>query len=515
MALLRVEAITKIYPGVVANQDISLDFHAGEIHALLGENGAGKSTLMNVLYGLTPADAGHIYWQDRPVEIRHTRDAIALGLGMVHQHFNLVPCFSALENIALAETPSLRHPTLRWGRWRARVAELCRQFELEIDPDVPVERLPLVSQQRVEILKTLAADARVLILDEPTAVLAPPEVEELFALLRRLTADGRAVLLITHKLPEVKQFSQRVSVLRGGRLIATHRTDEVTESQLVQEMVGRAVSLDVGRAARSHRRGPTPALRTIDLEVEEGDAGESLHGLSLEVFPGEILGVAGVEGNGQRALFEAVCGLRQAKSGMIEILGHGGRPSPREARRLPIGRIPEDRATTGLLPEMSVAENLILRGYDRPPLSAYGWQRAGAIAERTRRLYAEFDMRASGLDAAVGRLSGGNQQKIILARELSTEPELLVIANPVRGLDIGVTEYVYRLLAAQSERGCAVLLISCDLEEIMALSDRVAVLYRGELMGIVKTEESRRLEIGRMMAGVRVGEFPPFVPESF
>jgi simple sugar transport system ATP-binding protein len=503
MALLRIEAVTKIYPGVIANQDITLDFHAGEIHAVLGENGAGKSTLMNVLYGLTRPDSGRFYWREKPVDIRHTRDAIQVGIGMVHQHFNLVPCFSALENIALAEAPSWRKPGLHWGAWRAKVAELCDQFDLKIDVEVPVERLTLVGRQQVEILKNLAADAQLLILDEPTAVLSPPEVDDLFAILRRLTAADRAVVLITHKLPEVKRFSQRVSVLRGGRLIATHSTDTVSESQLVQEMVGRAVSLDLGRRSRRTCEHGEVALQVTDLAVEAGKNGEDLNGISLQVFRGEILGVAGVEGNGQSTLFETICGLRQAKSGAIEILGRAGVPSIRGLRNLPVGRIAEDRQTTGLLPDMSVSENLILRGYDRPPLSRLGWLKAGEIEALTQRLFAEFDVRASGLDAVVRRLSGGNQQKIILARELSAEPELLVISNPVRGLDIGVTEYVYRLIEAQRARGCAVLLISCDLEEIMTLTDRVAVLYRGQLMGIVKTEENRRMEIGQMMAGIR------------
>jgi simple sugar transport system ATP-binding protein len=311
------------------------------------------------------------------------------------------------------------------------------------------------------------------------------------------------VVLITHKLPEVKQFSQRVSVLRGGRLIATHFTGDVSESKLVQEMVGRAISLNRARAARPLRERGQVALKVTDLHVEARENGETLDGISLDVVRGEILGVAGVEGNGQRTLFETICGLRAAQAGTIEVLGRAGRPTLREFRDLPIGRIAEDRQTTGLLPDMSVAENLILRGFDRPPLSRFGWLRAGEIETFTARLFGEFDVRASGLDAQVRRLSGGNQQKIILAREISAEPELLVIANPARGLDIGVTEYVYRLIEAQRDKGCAVLLLSCDLEEIMSLTDRVAVLYRGRLMGIVKTEENRRMAIGQMMAGLR------------
>jgi simple sugar transport system ATP-binding protein len=503
MALLRTEGITKIYPGVVANQDITLDFQAGEIHALLGENGAGKSTLMNLLYGLIRPDAGRIYWQEKEVEIRHTRDAIRLGIGMVHQHFNLVPCFTALENIALAETPSLLRPRLRLDTWREKVTALCGQFALKVELDVPVERLPLGGQQRVEILKTLAADAQLLILDEPTGVLSPPEVEDLFAILRRLTAAGRGVLLITHKLPEVRQISQRVSVLRGGRLIATHRTDEVSEPQLIGEMLGRAASLEGRRGSETSRARGTSALEISHLDVKSAGKEESLHDVSLEVFRGEILGVAGVEGNGQGALFNVICGLREATAGSIKILGRNGPMTPRELRALSIGRVSEDRQTTDLLLDMTIAENLILRGYDRPPLSHGGWQNRTAIAAHTQRLFTGFDVRASGPDAVVRRLSGGNQQKIILARELSEQPELLIIANPVRGLDIGATEYVYGLIAAQCERGAAVLLISSDLEEIMALSDRVAVLYQGRLMGTVKTEESRRMEIGRMMAGVQ------------
>ena len=498
------EEITKVYPGVVANAGITLEVDAGEIHALLGENGAGKSTLMNILYGMNQPDSGQIRWRGEPVRIAHANDAIRLGIGMVHQHFHLVNCFTAVENILLQTPPSLRRPWLNAHAARSRLRELCAEFGLQLELDRRIEELSLGGRQRVEILKALAAGARLLILDEPTAVLSPPEVADLFAVLRRFTAGGGAVLLITHKLREVREISARVSVLRSGRLVFGRATADTTEAELVQQMVGRAVSLDTGAdPARQRAAADAPtALRLENLSVE-AEGREALHDLSLQVRRGEILGIAGVEGNGQQTLFDALGGIRHPSAGRIEILGEDTTHfPPRRLRRLSLGRIPEDRHTTGLMLDLSIEDNLILADYDRPPLSRRGWRRAGQVRARTRDLFRRFDIRAPGLRTTTRTLSGGNQQKIILARELHHDPALLVVANPVRGLDIGATEYVYGQLRRQREAGAAVLLISSDLEEVLALSDRVAVLYRGRLMGTVEAEESQRDRIGSMMAGV-------------
>jgi ABC-type uncharacterized transport system ATPase subunit len=504
MSLLRMEEITKVYPGVIANAGISLGVDTGEIHALLGENGAGKSTLMNVLYGLTQPDAGRILWRGEPVRIGHANDAIRLGIGMVHQHFHLVPCFTVVENILLQTPPSLRRFWLNARAARARLRDLCAELGLQLDLDRRIEELSLGGRQRVEILKALSAGARLLILDEPTAVLSPPEVAGLFDILRRFVAGGGAVLLITHKLREVREISTRVSVLRAGRLVFGSRTDETTEAGLAEQMVGRPVALTTGA---DPERGQVAADAPVVLRVSNLAAGAggraALHDVSLAVRRGEILGIAGVEGNGQQTLFDVLGGVRHPAEGRIEIVGTDTtRFNARRLRRLSLGRIPEDRHTTGLLLDLSIEDNLILRHYDRPPLSRWGWRRRWQVQARARSLFRRFDIRAPSLRTTVRVLSGGNQQKIVLARELHENPALLIVANPVRGLDIGATEYVYGQLQEQRKAGAAILLISSDLEEILALSDRVAVLYGGRLLGTVEASESRRNQIGSLMAGI-------------
>jgi ABC-type uncharacterized transport system ATPase subunit len=503
MPLLRAENITKVYPDVVANDGITFEVERGEVHALLGENGAGKSTLMNILYGLVHPDEGRIFWNDKLVHLRHTREAMRLGIGMVHQHFNLVPCFSAVENVAL-QMHGHRSAWLTTTALRKSLESLCSAFSLRVDLNVPVQELSLGSQQRVELLKALVAKAKLLILDEPTAVLAPPEVAELFALLRGFVTDGGAVLLITHKLREVKEVSDRVSILRTGKLIATAKTGELSEEEMVTLMVGRPVDLTVRDARIARQTSGETALHVENLHVRADSDREGLHGVSLTVHSGEIVGVAAVEGNGQTALFETICGIRPPESGKIWILRKDRTEAePAQLQRVSIGRIPEDRQTTGLLLDMPVSDNLILRGYNRPPLSRFGWQRKKEIRTLTERLFRSYDIRSPNLKIAARKLSGGNQQKIVLARELHGQPLLLVVSNPVRGLDIGATEYVYRQLELQRSQGAAILLISSDLEEILTLSDRVAVLYRGKLMGVVSADDSNRNLIGLMMSGIR------------
>ena len=504
MSLLRMEEITKVYPGVIANAGITLDVDGGEIHALLGENGAGKSTLMNILYGMTQPDSGRILWEGEPVRIAHTNDAIRLGIGMVHQHFHLVNCFTVVENILLQTPPSLRRPWLDTRAARVRLRKLCEEFGLHLNLDDRIDDLSLGGRQRVEILKALDGGARLLILDEPTAVLSPPEVADLFAILRRFTAGGGAVLLITHKLREVREISARVSVLRAGRLVFGKPTHETTEAELIQQMVGRPVSLNADMApARLDVSPEAPAVLRVEHLSVGGEDSEALRDISLHVRSGEILGIAGVEGNGQQPLFDTLTGVRHPSSGRIEILGKDTtRLTPRQLRHLSLGRIPEDRHTTGLMLGLSVEDNLILDDYDCPPLSRRGWRRDGQVRARTRELFRRFDIRAPGLNTITRTLSGGNQQKIIIARELHDAPALLIVANPVRGLDIGATEYVYGQLRRQREAGAAILLISSDLEEILGLSDRVAVLYRGRLMGTMEASRDRRDEIGSLMAGI-------------
>ncbi len=502
--MLLMEAITKRYPGVIANREITLEVQAGEVHALLGENGAGKSTLMNILYGMTAPDQGRIFWQGLETRINSTRQAIRLGIGMVHQHFMLVPPFTALENIVLHTPSTLRQPWLRLDSARPRIERLCAEYGLEVALDSPIEAMSLGMQQRVEIVKALYRGARLLILDEPTAVLTPPEVERLFGVLRRLVTSGRAVLLISHKLDEVMAISQRVSVLRDGRLIATLNTAETSPDALARLMVGRTVMLPALHpdAPTPQHRDDQPALRIENLSVPPVQGHDTLRDVSLNVYPGEILGIAGVDGNGQRALLETLCGIRKPASGAIHLLGHETTHlAPRQIAALNIGRIPDDRQTMGLLLDMPIRDNLILQNYDRAPLAWRGWRRPAQIGAFARELVSRFDIRVPGLATPVRKLSGGNQQKVILAREMHHDPRVLIVANPTRGLDIGATEYVYQQLLRQREQGAAILLISSDLEEVLALSDRVAVMYEGAIVGTLPAAEASRDQVGLMMGG--------------
>jgi ABC-type uncharacterized transport system ATPase subunit len=498
-ALLRMERITKRFPGIVANDCITFEVESGEVHALLGENGAGKTTLMNVLYGLYEADSGCITLKGQQVRIASPSAAIAHGIGMVHQHFMLIPAFSVAENIVLG-TRFPKEPLLDLRRVQKDVEALSQRYGLAVDPRATLRDLPVGVRQRVEILKALYREADLLILDEPTAVLTPGEVHDLFEILRRLTAQGKSVIFISHKLEEVMQISDRITVLRDGREVSTVRREDTDKATLARLMVGRDV---VFRVAKNVSVGADrPVLEVSHLTVGGGDRRSPLSDVSLSVRQGEILAIAGVDGNGQQELAAVICGLTKPASGYVQIDGRD--VAILGAKKLPhlgVARIPEDRHELGLVMDFTVAENLILDSYDRRPNSRLSFLNRRAVRKRSLGLGEEYDIRPNSPDMPVRLLSGGNQQKVILARELSRAPSLIVACQPTRGLDVGATEYVYRCLLDQRERGAAILLISTELDEILMLADRIAVLYEGQIMGVVPNDQADVEQIGLMMAG--------------
>ena len=497
--LLQLRGITKRFPGTLANDGIDFDLRAGEIHALLGENGAGKSTLMNVLFGLYRADEGEILVGGRPARIASPRDALEHGIGMVHQHFMLVPVMTVAENIVLAREPR-RGILLDSGAAEARVAEISDRFGLSVDPAARVQDISVSQQQRVEILKALYGDADVLILDEPTAVLTPQETDELFEVMSALRAAGKGVIFITHKLHEVLEIADRITVLRRGRRVATIGREGATELALARMMVGRDVVLDVEKAPASLG---APLLLVEDLAVRDNRALEAVRGVSFEVRAGEIVGVAGVDGNGQTELVEALTGLRRPEAGRIVFAGRDlTRAGARDFLDAGIGHIPEDRQRQGLILSFSLAENLGLREYRRRPTSRLGWLRPRLLAERARRLLADFDVRGGTAATAASALSGGNQQKVVVAREVANDPRLLVAAQPTRGLDVGATEFVHRQLLRVRDEGRAVLLVSFAIEEIQSLADRVLVLFEGRIVGEFPPTTSKE-QLGIAMTGGR------------
>jgi simple sugar transport system ATP-binding protein len=476
----------------------------GEIHALLGENGAGKTTLVNILYGLAAPDGGAIHWKGAPVRIHDSAQAMRLGIGMVHQHFMLVPRFTGLQNVILG-AGSDRRVWLDLKGAAHRVRTLAGQYGLEVNLEAQVQDMDLGMRQRLEILKALYRGAQLLILDEPTAVLAPAEVEALFDVLRRLAAQGHATIFISHKLEEVLAISDRITVLRDGHNVATLPTGEATQPGLAQMMVGRPVVLEVQKSPARPTGRRVIEIEEVRLEREHGR--DRLDGISLHVEAGEIVGVAGIDGNGQGALLEILCGLSRPNRGRVTLLGEDVTgASPRRIAALNVGRIPEDRASMGLLPPLSVKENLILGSYSRPPLSRRGILSGRRIGDFALRLVAEFDVRTPGVELAVENLSGGNQQKVILARELHHDPEVLIVANATRGLDVGATEYTYRRVLEGRDRGAGVLLISSDLEEVLYLSDRIAIMHAGRIMGVVPAEAADRTHLGLMMTGTPLSQ---------
>ena len=496
--IVEMRGIRKAFPGIVANDGVDLDLYPGETLALLGENGAGKSTLMNILVGLYRPDAGEIRIHGARVDIRSPRDAAALGLGMVHQNFMLVETMTVAENMVLGLDALPFVPDMR--QVAARIRDLAARYNLQVDPDAPVWQLSVGEQQRVEILKLLYRGAEVLILDEPTAVLTPQEAAELAAVLGRMTAEGKAAVFITHKMDEVMAFSQRVLVLRQGRVVAVRRTADTDPQELARLMVGREVLFRLDKA--ECRPGAT-VLELRGLTVANDKGLPALRGIDLAVREGEILGIAGVAGNGQRELAEAITGLRRAREGQVLVRGRdmANRP-PLEIIEAGVSHIPEDRVEMGTVGGMAVAENLAMKGYRQAPIAKRGVLRAGPMLDMARRLIDAFRIATPSPQTRVKFLSGGNLQKTILAREITACGGLLVAVHPTRGLDVGATEAVRRLLLEERAKGTAVLLISEDLEELLALADRIAVLYEGRVMGVVSAATASVQDLGLLMAGV-------------
>jgi simple sugar transport system ATP-binding protein len=496
--VLELRGITKRFPGVVANDNVSFDLEAGEVHALLGENGAGKSTLMNVLYGLYKPDEGEILIDGRPVTWSSPGDAIEHGVGMVHQHFMLIPVMTVAENIVLATEPRKDGFLLDYAAAEARVHELSENFGLAVDPRDRIEEISVGRQQRVEILKALYRGADILILDEPTAVLTPQEARELFTIVRGLTEQGKSIIFISHKLNEVLDIADRVTVLRRGKMIETLPTAGATEDSLARLMVGREVLLHVEKSAA---KPGEPLLEVEGLRVNDDRDLERVRGVSLRVHAGEIVGLAGIDGNGQTELIDAITGLRKSQAGHVRVAGEEiTNRNASHALDAGLGHIPEDRQHRGLVLDFSLAENIALHDYDRPPSSRLGWLFPRRLVDRAARLIKEFDVRGGGPQAPASNLSGGNQQKVILAREIDREPRVLIAAQPTRGLDVGAIEFVHRRLVEQRDEGRGVLLVSLELEEILSLSDRILVMYEGQIVGEFPPGTSEE-ELGIAMTG--------------
>jgi simple sugar transport system ATP-binding protein len=495
---LELRGITKTFGSVAANEAIDLTVEPGEIHCLLGENGAGKSTLMNILYGLLQPDSGEIVVDGEARTFATPRDAIAAGIGMVHQHFMLVPVFTVADNLVLGAERTAPGPFGWLDRRRARreVREVSERFGLPVDPDALVADLPVGVQQRVEIVKALMRDAAVLILDEPTAVLTPQEIEELFTVMRGLKKAGKSVVFITHKLGEVREIADRITVIRRGKVVGTAAPTS-TSRELAAMMVGRDVRLVVEKTPA------TPgdvALRVEGLSVDDDRGQQAVDDITFDVRAGEILGIAGVQGNGQTELVEALTALRPARGSAVldgkELIG----ATPHEVLRSGVGHIPEDRQHDGLVSDFTIAENLVLDLYDQPPFGGVFALDLDAIEANGRARVAEFDIRTPSADLPAGSLSGGNQQKVVVARTLSRELKLLIAAQPTRGVDVGAMEFIHRRIVDERDAGRPVVIVSTELDEITALADRIAVMYRGKIVGIVPPDTSRE-ELGLLMAG--------------
>ncbi len=495
---LELRGITKRFGSLVANDAVDFELAPGEVHALLGENGAGKSTLMNVLYGLYQPDAGEIRMDGKPIRIGSPRDAIDAGIGMVHQHFMLIPVMTVAENVVLASEPR-SGPFLDHAAARQRVLDVSNHLGLAVDPDARVEEISVGQQQRVEIVKALYRNANILILDEPTAVLTPQEATDLFRILNTLRGDmGTSIIFITHKLGEVLELADRITVLRRGKAIETVPREGATEESLARLMVGREVLLRVDKQP-AHPEKPTLEVR--DLHVNDDRDLEAVRGVSLDVRQGEIVGIAGVDGNGQSELVEAITGLRRATAGTIAVAGRDlSAADARESIEAGVGHIPEDRQRRGLVLEFTLAENMALHDYRKPPASRMGILSPSRLIARARGLLEEYDVRGGGPQTLAGALSGGNQQKVVIAREVSDNPQLLVAAQPTRGLDVGAIEFVHRRLVEERDRGRAILLVSFELDEILGLSDRILVMFGGQIVGEYPPDVSE-LVLGVAMAG--------------
>ncbi|WP_425448580.1 ABC transporter ATP-binding protein [Dethiothermospora halolimnae] len=491
--------VTKKFGDFTANDNINLTVHKGEVHALLGENGAGKTTLMNVLYGLYKPTNGEVYINGKKVNLFDPNVAIKRGIGMVHQHFMLVEPFTVAENIILGMETTSGLGKLDMKKAIKEVEELSKRYGLHVDPNEKIENITVGMQQRVEILKTLYRGADILILDEPTAVLTPQEIEDLIKIIRNLTKEGKSIIIITHKLKEIKQVADYCTIIRRGKHIDTVDVSETDEDELASKMVGREVSFKVEKEDRTAGK---VVLEIDNLVVEDNRGIEAVEGLSLQVRAGEIVGLAGVDGNGQSELIEGLTGLRKVKSGNVKINGEDiTNKSPKEIIDSNISTIPEDRQKRGLVLDYTVSENMVLENYYKAPFAKRGILNHEKINEFARDLIKKFDIRPENEKIQAKSLSGGNQQKVIIAREVTNDPDLLIAAQPTRGLDVGAIEYVHKSLVDQRNKNKGVLLVSLELDEVINVSDRIAVIYEGKIVGIVDAKDADENKLGLMMAG--------------
>jgi simple sugar transport system ATP-binding protein len=496
---VELKGITKRFPGVVANKDVDLSVNPGEVVALLGENGAGKSTLMNVLFGLYRPDGGTIVIDDDEVDFSSPADAIQAGIGMVHQHFMLVPVFTVTENVMLGVEPTGPASVLDERRARRNLLQLSKEYRLEVDPDALVEDLPVGVQQRVEILKALYRKADCLILDEPTAVLTPREIDDLIRVIKTLKESGRAIIFISHKLKEVLSIADRIVVMRRGEAVGETTPKETSEQELATMMVGRKVQLEVDKTpAKPHEQ----VLEVKDLEVFDDRGHKVVDGVTFDVRAGEILAVAGVQGNGQTELVEAITGLRPAAHGTVALEGRdvtGARP--RRLFEMGVAHVPEDRQADGLVSSFPIKDNLVLNTFREKPFARGIAVDRDEVQKAALKLVKDFDVRTTSVNAPASTLSGGNQQKVIVAREFSHSDELLIASQPTRGLDVGSIQYIHEQIVAKRDEGVAVLLVSSELDEIFSLGDRIAVMYQGKIVGFLETSKTTRDEVGLLMAG--------------
>lgn len=497
-AVVQLKGITKRFPGLVANDSIDFELKKGEIHALLGENGAGKSTLMNILFGLYQPDEGEIWINGKRTVIDGASTAIELGIGMVHQHFKLVQPFTVAENIVLGDEPK-KGMTIDYKLANQKVKDISERYKLKVNPQVRIQNITVGMQQRVEILKTLYRGAEIVIFDEPTAVLTVQEIEELIDIIRNLAAEGKSIIIITHKLKEVMALANTVTVIRRGKVVRTLPTNGTNERQLAELMVGRDVTFEV---EKTKKEPGEVVLDVRDLHMKGEHDKPALDGTTLQVRAGEILGIAGVDGNGQSELIYAITGMRKVQGGSVRL---GGRDltnrSPRDISTAGVGHIPEDRHKHGLVLDFSVSENMILGTYFKPEFGRYGFIDYGAMDDLASSLVSEYDVRLSGIHTDARALSGGNQQKAIIGRELHGNPDLLIAVQPTRGLDIGAIEFVHKRLVEARNQGKAILLVSFELDELYALSDRIAVMYEGKLVGEVDADKRDDEQLGLLMAG--------------
>jgi len=496
--ILEMNNITKLFPGVKANDNVNFSVKKGEIHALVGENGAGKTTLMKVLYGLYDKDNGEIFYNGEKVNLKGPQDAIDLGIGMVHQHFMLVDPLTVTENIVLGNEPR-SGIILNQKKAKDKVKEISEKYGLYVDPEAEIRDISVGMQQRAEIIKTLYRGAELLIFDEPTAVLTPQEIDELFEIFKSLKEQGKTIVFITHKLQEVKAISDRITVLRNGKSVDTVDTEDVTEEDVAELMVGRQVLLEVEKT----KANPGKKIFEVNnLKVSDNRDIPAVRGVSLTVRKGEILGIAGVEGNGQTELVEALTGIRKIESGKVKVRDKDiTKFDAREIKRESVAHIPEDRQKRGLIMDFNLQENVILGYHDLEPFSRNGIMKYNNIADYTQKLIDEFDIRGGGMEAKAKNLSGGNQQKLIVAREFSQDPEFLIASQPTRGVDVGSIEFIHKQIIERRDNGAGVLLLSADLSEVLSLSDRIAVIFEGEIVDVLDASETDERELGKLMTG--------------